>query len=479
MADFRSDLFANGVPNGLYVPWLLGEFVPDWILRTEPAVAGPPAIAIGPFSNSKALTRDIINTVALQPNNAWVTAQAISGDAVLAPNPDTGVPTGQRNWQIHFSSESLVRFGVRYYNVYNAIMSKSVASISKITYDAVSPTQLYVSFSVTNDRVTKFVLEVYSGNMLVTSTTLNSTRRYYNFIQFNSEETYTIKITPYYNDLVGTAFTKTYTPTPSNVISSLNMRIISHDNLTMTDTVGSRNITDIESSANKYFVGRAMNIDHNGNARLMYVHNGGGLSVGGDVAAGDYSLSLWIKPSSSLKLPIIDGNPAFNTGLIGFFLNGASGANTTKTLLSLASTGILGAGVFDANNSDFTILLSGSTAGGGYDDAFYQPGWKKSTNMRADGWLHLVTTFNNTSKIRTVYINGQAYGSDSKPAHVNNGLLTSAGRTLDSIFIGTTPGLSVSQTVNNFSLYGFTNDIRMYTKELTPGEVKNIYTLNY
>jgi hypothetical protein len=466
-ADFRSDLFANGVTNGLYLPWMFGEFVPGWILINEGATGGYTT------SNAKALARDAIKAIASLPNNGWVTSQAVSAaDTVLVSNAD--VEAGNTD-VIHFSTESLRRFGVRYYNVYTSLINGGVSVVSNIVVSPIDSSSLSIAFSPSNGLVSKYILECYINGALASSVELKPYDRKYTLSNVNYSSKYLIAITPYYNNIKGLTSFGSY-PSTVSAISGLNMRIFSPDNVAMSDVVGYRTITKIESSGNRYFVNSVINVDHNGNNRLMYVHNGGGLSVGGDVAGGDYSLSIWVKPSSSFKLPI--GGTTFNAGLLGLNLNGTAPANTTKTLLSLSGTGILASGS-DANNTDFTILLSGSTAGGQYDDVFYQPGWKRSTRMRADGWLHLITTFNNTTKIRTVYINGEASGSDSQSLHVNNGLLASAGRTQNSIFIGTTPGLSVSQAVNNFSIYGFTNDIRMYSKVLTGEEVRNIYSFNY
>jgi hypothetical protein len=447
ITDFRNDLFANGVPNGLYVPWILGEFVPGWM-----------TLSASLTNNSTQLTRDGINAVASLPNNGWVTSQAISAaDPILLSN-DQVDGLGDT---IHFNTESLRRFGVRYYNVYTNLINGGVSAVTSIVVSPIDISSLSVTFSSTNALVSKYILEYYIDGLLVNSVELKPYDKKYTISNVNYSLTHSVAITPYYNDIKGLTTFGSY-PNALAPVSDLNMRIFSADNSTIADQIGGRTIT--KAAVSGVTVRDVVNIDHNKASRLMYLFNGGYLTVGGDVPAGSYSKSLWIKLSTAISFA-----SNTNRGLIEVALNGNTSAAGFKERLFLYFNGpgtiaVSGSPVANANAMDFEV-----------DQSSWNTTSTSSIN-RPDKWMHIVLTWDNTAKTRVVYLNStvifyrQYVSGDALFTASNDGYFAPT-RNADSIRIGATG-------VATHSMMGWMNDIRYYTKVLSPLEVRNIYAFN-
>jgi hypothetical protein len=453
ISEFRNDLFINGVSNGLYVPWLFGETVPNWILTDD---------AGGTKSSSKALTRDAIKAVASEQNNAWVTSQAISAsDIVLRPNSFiSGTDI------IHFNSESLIRFGVRYYNSYTTLINAGISVVNDILLSPKDASSIDVTFSSTNALVSKYVLEYYADGLLINSVELGPDSRKYTLTNINYSLSYLVNITPYYNNIKGLTSFGSYPSTATNS-SGLIMRIFSSDNSTIADQMERRTITIVSTNG---AVMPTVNIDHNNASRLMYQFNGGSINVGGDLPAGNYSKVFWVKLSKPQT------SSPFTAGLFNTILNlNANTANWKE--------------VFQFQSGNATQIaypqFSGNAQPAGQNDAATvtnYAGWALGSTaipfLRADEWIHLVGAWDNTTKTRSFFANGilvesRTYTSGTLSTDSNAGYLTGAGRTGDSIQIGTIFGGGA-----NLALYGWMNDIRYYNRVLSPLEVRNIYLFN-
>lgn len=526
IANFRADLFANGVTNALYVPWMLGEFVPEFMRRNESGT--------GARANSKALLRDVIKVVASDPNNAWVTSQAISvADPEL--NPNSFALTD--NSTIHFDSESLIRYGVRYYNEYNRLITGSISVVNSISITRTGLSTLRVVFTQTSGLLTKFILDYYTSGVLVGSIPLDINTNNYTLSNINASLTYLVNITPYYENTKGITAYTSY-PITDTTVSDLNMQIVSRDNSTISDQIGSRAITVVPNSGS---ILTSINTDHNNVSRLMYIFNGGHLTVGGDVPAGSYSKSLWIKFSTS-QLPPITGVTFNVTGLFTTMLNLTGTGDTWKEIVQIQAANSPGHGY---------LQLSGEPVSGGqnYSAVSIAPplfGTLSAPYLRPDNWLHIVVTWNNTTKNRVVYLNNIAVSNITyspftvtaasgnstvqtyicannflssngqtvtvtglSPAGFNvtnavvvtasstqftvsgttSGSSTGTGTAAGALFNGSNAGyLAPARTsdsirlggtgTNTSVLYGWMNDIRYYTKPLTAAEVNRIYIFN-
>lgn len=559
IADFRRDLFNNGVTNALYVPWLFGEFVPSWITgvpNTDYQYYSLTDVPTGVLPTALGMFRDTIKTVASQPNHGWVTSQYISNDdPELTAN---GIPPPPTN-AIHFNAAGQRRFGIRYYNVYSSLISKTVASIKSMTFVATSPTTLYITFVASNDQVTKYVLKLSTTAGVVLSTieidpyetsyTLRSS--------FIADLSYNIGITPYYGNSQGIEFTKSYTPSDPDRIGSLITRIYSNDNSTLTDVTGFRTITyGAVANSSRTYARPMLNTDQYGNARMMLANNGSFISLNGDIPAGSISTSAWVQLSPYMLFPnsafasvctvtSASGTAGVQTYFAANVFAGGVGQTVTVTGLTPAGFNVTTATVTSANSTQFTVAgvttgtstgtgtATGSSArptvggaalnagivflGGSFRHELWfranagftaaetstsnsncflavsngttslsnaancsvpgtTTGWRRLTNTRSDGWSHFVHTWNDTTKVRTAYIDGRLSYSDSTLTSLSNSSGTTR-TTTDLINIGTNTGVSTNP--NNFSVFGFMNDIRIYNKALTAAEVNNIYTLGY
>ena len=330
ISDLRADLSA------LSLPFIIGGFVPAWVSDND---VRPPFDS----STEKATIDSALKTVAGAPNNAWVSAGIIGGDAALAPNNAV-----DGRYIIHFNAASQRRMGVRYFNAFSALAN----GLGNGTLTMPAP----------------LLQTVPNGDAIV--------------------------------------------------------------------DVGGRTITLFDMAP----MGRS----RGSNARLVLNSYGSGYaSISGDFPAGSFSKACWVQ---------FTAQPALYTNIYSGSKNGVNN---------------------DAGFHHYLWTYTGNklTATNEIGIASYDRGVQGSEPV-AGVWYHLATTWDDSTSTIALYINGALIDSaalaDANGPIKNAGHLSSAGRTTDSIFLG-----SFYNQYNTFN--GVIDDIRLYGSVLSASQIQSIY----
>lgn len=149
-----------------------------------------------------------------------------------------------------------------------------------------------------------------------------------------------------------------------------------------------------------------------------------------------YTYSVWIKITSALS-------NVNNNGIVGDYLASSSLASF---YLYISPTGVLTVTHGSSYNTD---ILTGSTL--------------SALNV----WSHIGITYNNTSKLITMYVNGVSVASKTKSTTWTGVGTSNAAK----ISFGYTPMAGLSFT----SYTGLIDNMRVYSRDVTATEMLNIY----
>lgn len=199
------------------------------------------------------------------------------------------------------------------------------------------------------------------------------------------------------------------------------------------DTAGGRSITLQGMTASS-------GTDHTGSSKLMLTSSGSGYaSVSGDLPAGSFTKTCWVKFSST---------PALYTNIMSGSKNGLN---------------------YDSGFHHYLWTYTGNklTATVEPDISGYDHG-VQSIEPAIDTWYHLAAVWDDSSSTVTLYVNGAAADSAVLTGITNPGYLAANGRTEDSLFLG-----SYYNAAGTFA--GQLDDVRLYGSALSAAQVRALY----
>ena len=199
------------------------------------------------------------------------------------------------------------------------------------------------------------------------------------------------------------------------------------------DTAGSRIMTLLGMTASS-------GTDHTGASKLMLTSTGTGYaSVSGDLPAGSFTKTCWVKFSSV---------PALYTNIISGSKNGLNNDPGFHHYLW----------TYTGNKLTATVEPDIS----GYDRGV------QSIVPLANTWYHLAAVWDDSTSTLTLYLNGTSAASGVLTGVTNPGYTAATGRTGDSLFLG-----SYYNAGGTFA--GQLDDVRLYGSALSAAQVQAIY----
>jgi hypothetical protein len=454
ITSFRTDLVANGISGNktlsTNVPWLIGELVPAY--QDDNSIR----VSEGTSAQKIALNTALKGVADTFTNTVWVAARAISGG--YDPD-DTQVlgPVSASNSQgiVHFNASSQRIFGKRYFNQYiDKFYTKAyIGNMSNFTAYDISEygaTFRWVEYVGENTFKYSYWLESSTNGTTFSSISTNATNPQIVF-SLSPSTSYTIRLSAYNSGTLIKSLTTEITTKNLIKASDLTLRTFVTDKTVIDKSPAGRTIT-LNRNMTTTTIPPANPENIQVSPRLIYTPNANGFaSLSGDFDAGSFTKSVWVN-YKDLSVP--------DNSKFGHLLSGTLNAVPQTTLNHY---------LWLYNPTTPLILSAGVGTGSIYTGA-------DSGVVATQGiWIHVACTFNNTNRAMKIYINGVLKNTFTG-ATFNTGHLASAGRTVDSLFIGSYVANSASQidgVPNRF--HGHLDDVRLYKVLLTDAEILSIY----
>ena len=288
-----------------------------------------------------------------------------------------------------------------------------------------------------------------------------------------------------------TAFERTFTTeglfAPAGAVAYWNFENNANDQVGTYNPI-TGGITDITYGAS-HNSASGMAAQFNGTTSLIEIANGDQL-----MNTNDFSLSLWVKEDSTGKRDqFVMGLSAWQGFQVEINNNGNGGLGECKLAAQYS--------LVDGTSTSQDLWFNGGNTGTTKDNG----GWKGWTYCRdltsdngtgvngllAEKWAHLVFTYNSSSKVGTVYINGQMmkqqdfnlYGSDNALYNAT-GLVFAGNAGNNALAFGfiqdkTDPTITDSWAAYsdpaNGHFQGMLDDVSIYHKVLTENEISLMY----